>query len=420
MDDLSELILFSSLLVVLLTISGILSGSETALFSIRSYRKNISQKVKEMIDSSRMMLVSILVGNTFVNIAIATIGAIFVVKFSKSENYSIILLTEILVVSGVILIFGEIIPKSIAFRRPESFISLCYRPLRFFTLIVYPISAIINKFTDVMIRDRSETLFETSEELKILTEISEEEGVLESDESDIIQSIIDFKEKMVREIMTPRVNMVSISSTSSIDDLMDLINSRRFSKIPIYSENIDNIVGIVYAKDILPYLIGSRPKIDLVSLSREVFFVPEAKKVQELLNDFKIKKTNIAIVVDEWGGTSGLITLEDSVEEITGEIQDSYDDEPILVHRQKDGTFVVDGQVGVYDLEEFTGIEFDFPDDRDYDTLAGLLLDHIGDIPKIGEHIVYGGRKFTVRHIDGNRIDRIHISDILKEVNQDD
>ena len=178
----SELILFSSILVVLLTISGILSGSETALFSIRSYRKNISQKVKNMIDSSRMMLVSILVGNTFVNIAIATIGAIFVVQFSKSENYSIILLTEIFVVSGVILIFGEIIPKSIAFHRPESFISLCYRPLRFFTLIVYPISAIINKFTDVMIRDRSETLFETSEELKILTEISEEEGVLESDE----------------------------------------------------------------------------------------------------------------------------------------------------------------------------------------------------------------------------------------------
>ena len=420
MGDLSELILFSLLLVFLLTISGILSGSETALFSIRSYRKNISQKVKAMIDSSRMMLVSILVGNTFVNIAIATIGAIFVVQFSKSENYSIILLTEILVVSVVILIFGEIIPKSIAFRRPESFISLCYRPLRFFTLIVYPISAIINKFTDVMIRDRSETLFETSEELKILTEISEEEGVLESDESDIIQSIIDFKEKMVREIMTPRVNMVSISSTSSIDDLMDLINSRRFSKIPIYSESIDNIVGIIYAKDILPYLVGSRPKIDLASLSREVFFVPETKKVQELLNDFKLKKTNIAIVVDEWGGTSGLITLEDSVEEITGEIQDSYDDEPILVHRQKDGTFVVDGQIGVYDLEEFTEIEFDFPNDRDYDTLAGLLLDHIGDIPKVGEYIVYGGRKFTVRHIDGNRIDRIHISDILEEVNQDD
>ena len=234
-----------------------------------------------------------------------------------------------------------------------------------------------------MIRDRSETLFETSEELKILTEISEEEGVLESDESDIIQSIIDFKEKMVREIMTPRLNMVSISSTSSIDDLMDLINSRRFSKIPIYSESIDNIVGIIYANDILPYLVGSRPKIDLASLSREVFFVPETKKVQELLNDFKLKKTNIAIVVDEWGGTSGLITLEDSVEEITGEIQDSYDDEPVLVHRQKDGTFVVDGQVGVYDLEEFTGIEFYFPDDRDYDTLAGLLLDHIGDIPKV-------------------------------------
>ena len=420
MEDLSELIIFFSILVVLLIASGILSGSETALFSIKSYRKNISSRVKSMIDSSRMMLVSILVGNTFVNIGIATIGAIFVVKFSNSENYNIILLTEIVVVSIIILIFGEIIPKSIAFKKPDLFISLFYRPLRIFIIMVYPISYIINKFTDVMIRNRSENLFESSEELKILTELSEEEGVIESDESDIIQSIIDFKEKMVREIMTPRVNMVSISSTASIDDLMDLINSRRFSKIPIYNDNIDNIVGIIYAKDILPYLVGSRPNIDIVSLSRDTFFIPETKRVQELLNDFKIKKTSIAIVVDEWGGTSGLITLEDSVEEITGEIQDTYDDDPKLVHKQKDGTFVVDGSLGVYDLEEFTDIELDFPDDRDYDTLAGLILEHIGDIPAVGENIIYGKRKFTVRNVDGNRIDKIHISKKLEEKVQDE
>ena len=406
------LILLGSVVIILIIVSGILSGSETALFSIKSYRKNIPTKVKNIIDSSRMMLISILVGNTFVNIAIATIGAIFIAKFSSTENYNMLLITEILIVSGIILIFGEIIPKSIAFSYPDKFITFCYRPLRFLTIIVYPFSLIINKFTNVVIRDRSESLFDSSEELKILTELSEKEGVLESDESDIIQSIIDFKEKMVREIMTPRVNMVSIDSESSIDELMDLINSRRFSKIPVFVDSIDNIVGIIYAKDILPYLIGSRPELNLVTLSRDVFFVPENKKVQDLVNDFKIKKTNIAIVVDEWGGTSGLITLEDSVEEITGEIQDSYDDEPTLVHKQKDGSFVVDGQVGIYDLEEFTDIEFEFPDDRDYDTLAGLILDHLGDIPDVGEFITFGNRRFTVRKLNGNRIDKVHIGNI--------
>jgi len=406
------LILLGSVVIILIIVSGILSGSETALFSIKSYRKNIPTKVKNIIDSSRMMLISILVGNTFVNIAIATIGAIFIAKFSSTENYNMLLITEILIVSGIILIFGEIIPKSIAFSYPDKFITFCYRPLRFLTIIVYPFSLIINKFTNVVIRDRSESLFDSSEELKILTELSEKEGVLESDESDIIQSIIDFKEKMVREIMTPRVNMVSIDSESSIDELMDLINSRRFSKIPVFVDSIDNIVGIIYAKDILPYLIGSRPELNLVTLSRDVFFVPENKKVQDLVNDFKIKKTNIAIVVDEWGGTSGLITLEDSVEEITGEIQDSYDDEPTLVHKQKDGSFVVDGQVGIYDLEEFTDIEFEFPDDRDYDTLAGLILDHLGDIPDVGEFIIFGNRRFTVRKLNGNRIDKVHIGNI--------
>jgi CBS domain containing-hemolysin-like protein len=188
---------------------------------------------------------------------------------------------------------------------------------------------------------------------------------------------------------------------------MDTIAERQYSKIPIYKDSIDNIKGILYAKDIIPYLMGSRPNINLQTLTREPFFIPETKPIDDLMKEFKSRKTSIAIVVDEWGGTEGLVTLEDVVEEVVGEIRDPYDQEESDVLKQPDGSFIVDGSITIYELEEET--DFKFPEEGDYDTLAGFILDTLTDIPKIGEYVEFQNRKFTVQTVENNRIGKVKI-----------
>jgi CBS domain containing-hemolysin-like protein len=200
---------------------------------------------------------------------------------------------------------------------------------------------------------------------------------------------------------------VSLKSDESIDKAMDIIGERQFSKIPIYIDTIDNIKGILYAKDIIPYLMGSRPNVNLQSLARQPFFVPKTKPIDDLMKEFKLRKTSIAIVVDEWGGTEGLVTLEDVVEEVMGEIRDPYDQEESNVLKQSDGSFIVDGSITIYDLEEETDIEF--PEDRDYDTLGGFILNILTDIPQTGEQVEFNDMVFTVQTVENNRIGKIKI-----------
>jgi CBS domain containing-hemolysin-like protein len=276
--------------------------------------------------------------------------------------------------------------------------------------ILYPIAQGFYTITNIIMKlipFRKEKIFDSEEELKILAELGEEEGTLQEEESEMIQSIFDFTEKTVGEIITPRVDIVGLKSSETLDKAMDVIGEKQFSKIPIFKDNMDNIIGILYAKDIIPYLIGSRPKINLHTISREPFFVPETKPIDELLNEFKLRKTSIAIVVDEWGGTQGLVTLEDVVEEVLGEIRDPYDKEEVDVLKQEDGSFIVEGSITIYDLEEETDIKF--PEERDYDTLAGFILDILTDIPKKGECIEYDNIAFTVKTVENNRIGKVKI-----------
>tara|TARA_Y100001970_G_scaffold266183_1_gene354545 strand:+ start:251 stop:1474 length:1224 start_codon:yes stop_codon:yes gene_type:complete len=403
--------LLTLLFILLLLLSAFFSSSETAYFNLRRHRGNMSDKVNQIISNPEKLLVSILTGNTLINIAIASLAAWLTHSFAIKYNWSstLLILFEVLIVSFIILVFGEILPKIIALHNSEKLAERFNVPIRLILFILSPIvylSNIIIKIPNLLPIDK-EKIFDSEEELKILTELGEKEGTLQEEESEIIQSIFDFKDKNVREIMTPRVDMVSIENSSSIDDVMDLISDKQFSKIPIYSDNIDNIKGIIYAKDLLPYLTGSRPNISISKLSRIPFFVPESKEIDELMKDFRNKKMNIAIVVDEWGGTSGLITLEDIVEEVLGEIQDPYDNDESLIFKQKDGSMIIDAKIAIYDLEE--EIDIDFPEDREYDTLAGFILNAIGDIPKVNQEINYQKYKITVKSIDGNRIDKIHL-----------
>ena len=398
--------------IILIVLSAFFSSLETALFHLKSHQK-VNKTVRKLLNNPKKLLASLLTGNTIVNISLGSLAAYYTLNnFPDSEySQSSLLLLEVFIVTVILLIFGEILPKTFAIVKSDKLANLLAKILDIVIKIIYPITFVFLQMTKFIIKVLSlkkEEIFDSEEELKMLAEIGEEEGTLKQTESDMIQSVFEFKNKLIKEILTPRVDVVALNSTDSLDSAMDMIIEKKYSKIPIYKESIDNIRGILYAKDIIPYLIGSRPKIDILKLAREPYFVPETKPIDELLEEFKQKKTNIAVVVDEWGGTSGIITLEDVVEEVMGELSDPFDSEEYEIIKQKDGSIIVDGSIKIYDLEE--NLEIDFPDDREYDTLAGLILDLTGDIPKKGQVVTFEKYSFKVIKLDSNRIDKIEIN----------
>ena len=397
--------------IILIVLSGFFSSLETALFHLKPHQK-INKNVKKLLEDPRKLLASLLTGNTIVNIAIGSLAAFYTLENFRDSGYNdqSLLLFEVVFVTIILLIFGEIIPKTYAIVKSDKLANLFGRLLRLVINILYPITFIFLKITECIVwllPIKKEETFDSEEELKMLAEIGEEEGTLKQAESDMIQSVFEFKNKLIKEILTPRVDVVALSATDTLDATMDLIMNKKYSKIPVFKDTIDNIKGVLYAKDIIPYLTGSRPEIDILKLSREPYFVPETKPIDELLDEFKLKKTNIAIVVDEWGGTSGIITLEDVVEEVMGELSDPFDQEEYEIIKNKDGSVVVDGAIKIYDLQE--NFEIEFPTEREYDTLAGFMLDVIGDIPKNGQSVNFQNYQFKVVNIQANRIDKIEI-----------
>ena len=392
----------------LITLSGFFSGTETAYFNLKTHHDDVSDKLKQLLSKPKRLLVAILTGNTIINVAIGSIATL-ITKEMISDDPNIILL-QVFIVSLVLIIFGEILPKTLAMRFSKKFASTVYIPLRIFMIILMPITLILNLINRAVLSlfPKHEKEFDTEEELEILADLGEEEGGLDGEESDMIRSIIKFDDKTVREIMTPRVDISGLSSFSTLDNAMDLISDKQFSKIPIYKESMDEILGVLYAKDVVPYLVGSRPEIDLISISRDVYFVPEQKPIDDLLHDFKERKISLAIVVDEWGGTSGLVTLEDIVEEVMCEIRDPFDIEKSPVALQSNGTYLVDGKISIYDLEEEIE-DISFKEERDYDTLGGLILHYLEDIPKKGEKIKYDNWSIKVLSLNGNRITKVEL-----------
>ena len=406
------IVAYIMIMVMLLVLSGFFSGSETAIFNLKSHRDEIPDGISRMMKNPRKLLVSLLTGNTLVNVLMAALAAMLVTDLAVDYAlpHYVLILMEVIIVTIAVLIFGEIIPKIIAIRRSEDFVRVISGPLRFFVFILYPLAFVLYEIIHFFIRImpvEKEKIFDSDEELKILTQVGEEQGTLQSEESDMIQSIYEFHGKSVHEVMTPRVDMVALSSKSSMQDVIDLIRDKQFSKIPVYKDNIDDIRGILFAKDLIPFLSGSHPNVHLTALARQSYFVPESKELDELLDNFRQKKTSIAIVVDEWGGTSGLITLEDVVEEVIGELIDPFDKEDIQMDKQEDGSYIVGARVGIYDLEE--EMEIKFPEERDYDTVGGFIIEELRDFPKIGDSVSFNDMVFSVTHLKGTNIDTIHI-----------
>ncbi len=414
------------LLVVLLLLSAFFSGSEVAFFSIK--QKNLDEDFKSsklifrytsnLIAFPRRLLITILVGNTVANVAASIVSVSIALEIARIYNVKVnlILTIQIILITIIVLLFCELLPKVFASKHPNLAIKLIVLPLYFFSMIIYPISESITElirltFSKVKF-DKTKSAI-TEKEISDLAELGHERGTLEEDEQEIISSFVEFKSVLVAEVMIPRVDIVAVPYNAGGEVLIDTINKSGYSRFPVYKENLDKIVGLVHAKDLLQYLRNkSFIKEETINkITRDALFVPEGKMISEMLKEFQQKKMHIAIVVDEFGGTSGLITLEDIIEEIIGEIWDEHDPEENAIKILSPEKISVLGKVPITEVNELMGIEL-FAPSPDYETIAGLIINQAGDIPKEGYSFNLKNYKLTVKEVLKKRIKRIEIDKV--------
>lgn len=304
----------------------------------------------------------------------------------------------------VVLIFGEALPKAIALRNPAGTAQVLARPISWLALLLLPLIALAELLARPFIRLLSgqpapATPLVTEEELRMLVNVGEEEGLIEADERDMIEGVISFGDTLVREVMVPRVDIVALEATASLDEAIDAIVKNGHSRIPVFEETIDQVVGILYAKDILPLLRADERGEPITGLLRAPYFVPELMKVDALLRDLQTRKVHLAVVVDEYGGTAGLVTIEDLLEEIVGEIQDEYDAEEPSVQFVADGELIADSRVLLDDLNDITGLHLS---SEESDRLGGLVYERLERVPREGDEVsLPDGVTITVLSVEG-------------------
>ncbi len=408
----TEVLLFIGLLVF----SGFFSGSETAFFSlskahVREFRASndaSARRVVRLLDRPRDLLVGILVGNTIVNTAAASIAAITVHKVALAFSFDplLALLLQIAGVTFVLIVLVEISPKVFALRHNVAWAKTLSGPIRFFMVLLWPLTKMFVAFTEQVARlagvEATRVLF-NEEELRTLAEVSEEHGLLEEDEREMIHSIFEFGETEVHEIMVPRIDMISIASSVSVRDAAEVIRDCGHSRIPVFDSDVDHIVGILYAKDLIGKDTNGSSSESIAPLLREAFFVPESKRISSLLREFQKDKIHMAIVVDEYGGTEGLITMEDVIEEIVGDIHDEYDTEEQIFQLLEDGQYQVMAKMEVSEFNRRIGEDL-VPTEEDYETLGGFIFYLAGEVPLKGSRFLHEGWGFTVNGVEGNRV----------------
>jgi putative hemolysin len=398
---------------VLLYLSSAFSGSETAFFSLSRLELeelDPNGRVRRLMARPERLLVAILLGNTLVNVAAGSLGALLALELGRARGYpeATTIALEVGVVTFLILVLGEVAPKMHAMqrnvavaRRTAPVVLAVLRALR---PVVSALESMVSSMQGRLADD--EHPFVTAEELRTIVALSEERGTLEEDERDMIDSVMEFGETVVREVMVPRVDMECFEDAMRVGDAVPKIRESGFSRFPVYHGDIDHIVGVLYAKDLLKLDPEAEIGRRMGELIRPAHFTPETKKAGELLRELQRRRIHIAIVVDEYGGTAGLVTLEDLIEEIVGEIRDEYDEEEPLVRVIDRSTVLADGMVRLEDLEEEVGVDLEV---EGVETLGGLLMNAFGRIPSEGEKLERGGLAFTVESVEDQRILRVRI-----------
>ncbi|SDS25584.1 gliding motility-associated protein GldE [Gramella sp. MAR_2010_147] len=419
----THLISFISLFVLLLC-SALISGAEVAFFSLtpanfitedgkRSKTQNI---VINLLEKPKKLLATILVANNFINIAIVLLFdslADDLFAGINTEFYGVDLrfFFEVGLVTFLILLFGEILPKVYASRNKVQFSNFMAYPINFLDSFFSPLSTPMRAVT-LYLHEKfgKQRSFISIDHLSQALELTSEEDTTR-EEQKILQGIVSFGNTDTKQVMRPRMDLFALNEESAFNDIFPEIIENGYSRIPVYRENVDNVIGILYIKDLLPYL--NKKNFDWTTLLREPYFVPENKKLDDLLNDFKNKKNHLAIVVDEYGGTSGLISLEDIIEEIVGDISDEFDDEDLIYSKLDENNFVFEGKTPLKDFYKIAKIEDAtvFEDQKgEADTLAGFLLEISGGFPKKNDEIVFLNYSFIIEVIDDKRIKQIKLS----------
>jgi putative hemolysin len=411
-------ILFNAIALILLLIgSALVSGSEVAFFSLSKDDLSVlgqtnaekANQISKLLYSPKRLLSTILILNNLINIAIVTLTT-FVTWEIFGRSGIIILLVQTVGVTFAIVFFGEIVPKVYANQAKLTFASTLSGPLSFFNSLLSPFSAFLMKFSDFIekrIKQKGYSLSvdEINQALELTTEDTPEE------EKEILKGIVNFGTLSVRQVMKSRMEITAVDSEIDFHELMDKINKSGYSRIPVYEETIDKILGILYIKDLLPH-IEKDENFDWKSLIRKSFFVPENKKVDALLKDFQKMRVHMAIVVDEYGGTSGLVTLEDLIEEIIGEINDEFDDtDSIFFQEIDDDTFIFEGKVSLNDFCKKLELDPQIFEEvkGESESLGGLLLELNSKLPKNGTKIKFEEFEFTVLAVDSRRIKKVKV-----------
>jgi CBS domain containing-hemolysin-like protein len=408
----------------LLFVSGFFSASEVALFGLERKKvpvlfadnQVIQRYLLNLLSGPRRLLISILIGNNIVNVAASIISVTLVTKIAEDFNLELnfLVLIQIITISTLVLIFGELIPKMIATRFQIPLLKIVTLPIYYFTIIIYPISEIVSeliKLTTSKFEIDKKKFAVSYDEIAELSQLSNEKIKLNKSELAIIESISDFKDTYVVEIMTPRVDIVALPLDDDIQSAIDLITKSGHSRIPVYENSIDNIVGVLYAKDLLKFIINPKLKteFDLKSLIKRPLFVPETKKIKDLLSEFQAKKNHIAIVVDEYGGTAGLITLEDIIEEVVGDIWDEYDKIDSGIQKISERVYIVNAELKLIDLEIESDTKIDIDEEIKGESIAALILNQYGQIPEEGISIDIANIKITTIEVAKKRIRRVRI-----------
>ena len=420
----SDLFVYSLTIFALILLSAFFSASETAFISFGKHHFQKIQK-RDVKKASRLafwfenpnkILVTALVGNNIVNISASVMAA--TLSYGYFHRIPTALITGIM--TFIILVFGEIIPKSIAKKHSENVAYIFALPMRFFCVILAPVVKSLVFIARVIVGIfgvKMESIIPvlTEEDLKAMIIASEEEGIIEEEERDMIDSIFELGDKMVKEIMTVRMNIISVKEETFLEDVVKVMITEGYSRIPAYRNSIDRITGIVYIKDILAQGINALANPGTVKTKdfmREPCFVPESKKVGDLIRELQEKKKQMAIVVDEYGGTAGLVTMEDLVEEIVGEISDEYKKEIKELHVLPDGDFLVSGSMEIEKVNEEIGLKIP---EGEFETIAGFVLDRFGKFPLKGESFFYNRHQFAVQESNNKKVQLIKITKFKEE-----
>ena len=397
-------------------LSGLFSGSETALTSLGEL------KVRHMLeedpkakplqlwhDHPNKVLNTILIGNNIVNI----LGSVLATDFSAKVfgNSHIAAVTGVMTL--MVLFFGEITPKTFAKHNAVAIAPYVMRVLKIPYIVFYPFSFGINKLVKGMIilsggkLDKSKNKI-TEDELEFYITESEKDGVIENGKSRMLQNIFDISEIYVKEVMVPRTDMLAIDITDPIDSIMEKIYASEFSRIPVYEENIDKIIGILYVKDLLRFVNKEDDTFDLRKVLRKPYFIPETKKIDSMLGEFQKNRNHMAVIIDEYGGVDGIVTLEDILEEIVGEIWDEYDTEEHVVTQVADDTYIVDVRMDIDDFCERFDLEKTM-EMEEYETFGGLVFDVAEKIPEVGEQYTYENYTFKIMNKHERRLDKVEL-----------